>query len=112
MRAHVFATRVKPQYRGREQILRECVWPLLMKHGVERLVLDAEAGPSDRDRRVLSELTYDARNQDKFTYHHDATGSEPMLWVPDAIAWAYGKGGQWRRRAAELVVNGDEIDGL
>lgn len=33
---------------------------------------------------------------------HDRT-SEPLLWVPDALAWAYGKGGDWRRRMDGVV---------
>jgi hypothetical protein len=28
---------------------------------------------------------------------------EPLLWVPDAIAWAVGRGGDWRRRAEPLL---------
>jgi hypothetical protein len=26
-----------------------------------------------------------------------------MLWLPDAIAWAYGKGGDWRAQVADVI---------
>jgi hypothetical protein len=25
-----------------------------------------------------------------------------MLWVPDAIAWAFGRGGKWKRQLDQL----------
>ena len=32
--------------------------------------------------------------------------SEPLLWVPDAIEWALGRGGTWRRKVRGLrLVN-------
>lgn len=27
------------------------------------------------------------------TYHHRTAAEEPMLWIPDAIAWSFGRGG-------------------
>jgi hypothetical protein len=35
-----------------------------------------------------------------------------MLWVPDAIAWAYGCGGEWRRRSQPVVVDVVDVDQL
>jgi hypothetical protein len=37
------------------------------------------------------------------TYRHATAHEEPLLWLPDAIAWAVGRGGDWRRRAEPLL---------
>jgi hypothetical protein len=35
---------------------------------------------------------------------------EPLLWVPDVVAWCYGNGGDWRRRVAPLVARSVDTD--
>lgn len=66
------------------------------------------------------QLTFESRSaQDRFdevviaaalrasgatlTYLHVNPHGEPLLWVPDAVAWAFGRGGDWRRRTEPLV---------
>ena len=39
----------------------------------------------------------------ELTFGHASAHEEPLLWVPDAIAWAVGRGGDWRRRAEPLL---------
>ena len=34
---------------------------------------------------------------------------EPLLWIPDAILWAYGVGGAWRDTAMPLISNVIEV---
>ena len=38
-------------------------------------------------------------------YRHEAAAAEELLAVPDAIAWCWAKGGDWRRRVEALVVD-------
>ena len=45
------------------------------------------------------------------TFRHVAAHEEPLLWLPDAIAWAIGRGGDWRRRAEPLVEKVVELAG-
>ncbi|WP_075891518.1 hypothetical protein [Actinomyces provencensis] len=44
-----------------------------------------------RDRSLAAEFTYDWKNPTE----------EPLLWIPDVVAWAYAKGGDWRRRISD-----------
>jgi hypothetical protein len=37
-------------------------------------------------------------------YRHEAASSEPLLAIPDAIAWAWARGGDWQRRCHEVVA--------
>jgi hypothetical protein len=34
---------------------------------------------------------------------------EPLLWLPDIIAWCYGRGGTWRDAVEPLVAEVIEI---
>jgi len=44
------------------------------------------------------------------TYAHLGPGEEPILWIADTLAWAYGAGGNWRQRARELVEHVKDVD--
>ena len=37
---------------------------------------------------------------------HLSPYEEPLLWVSDAVAWAVGAGGDWRRRVEPMI---DEV---
>ncbi len=50
-----------------------------------------------RDRQVLGGLGVTA------VYDHRVNHEEPMLWVVDSLLWAYGAGGDWRRRADPMI---------
>ncbi len=73
----------------------------LRRCGVRRLVLETRQGQDHRDRAVIRQVvTPDSATV--FSYTHQTPRSEPLLWVPDAVAWAWGRGGAWRRRLREL----------
>lgn len=112
VQASVFTSLVSPQHEARARIMQYGIWPTIRARDVERLVFEAEEGQNERDRRLLFNLAHKDKIQDVFSYHHSAPYSEPMLWVPDAIAWAYSKGGEWRQRAAGLVDKVLDVDDL
>ena len=73
--------------------------------GVSRVVIEAREGQDHRDRTVM----YQALGPDPsphLSYTHSGPATEPMLWVPDAVAWAWGRGGLWRRRVEDLGLVG------
>jgi hypothetical protein len=45
-----------------------------------------------------------------FAFRHAGAHEEPLLWLPDAIAWAVGRGGDWRRRAEPLLEKVVELE--
>lgn len=98
----MFISRIKPMITARATIIEEGIWPQVRREGITRLVLEPEAGQDERDRRQLYQLARRDGLTD-FSYAHLPPITEPMLWVPDAIAWAYGAGGNWRQRAAPVI---------
>lgn len=43
-------------------------------------------------------------------YRHMRASEEPLLCVADAFAWAWAKGGEWRKLVAEAVDNVIRVD--
>jgi len=69
---------------------------------INRLVIESRPGRDVEDRNVLFALTR-KQNLGQLSYEHQRPWEEPLLWIPDAVAWAYGAGGDWRRRVAPII---------
>ncbi|NHA01897.1 hypothetical protein G5V59_25780 [Nocardioides sp. W3-2-3] len=66
------------------------------------LVLDLDATLLARDRRTLATAT---RDLPRVAYSHLPLSAEPLLAIPDVIAWSWARGGEWRRRVESLVTD-------
>jgi hypothetical protein len=81
-----------------------------LRHYAERrpgqLTLDHRDPTADtRDRQVIAD-TIRTLGLRELAYRHAARHEEPLLWIPDAIAWSFTRGGAWRqrvRRFADIV---------
>jgi hypothetical protein len=72
-----------------------------ISNSVGKIVLETR-GDDTNDRRVI----HKARAGSRFIeFNHISPTSEPLLWIPDAIAWAFGSGGKWRRIVDPVVRN-------
>lgn len=69
----------------------------------DHLVLESDQTQDARDRRDLIEMTRAAGCRDILVYEHMSAAVEPLLALPDIIAWAWARGDDWRRRIAPLV---------
>lgn len=67
------------------------------KHGHHRLILERDETLENWDRQRLIEST--RRTGAALNYRHETAAAEPLLAIPDALAWAWAKGGDWRRRS-------------
>ena len=82
--------------RGRDQVgaraaaLHEVVVHL-RRCGVDRLVLETRQGQDHRDQAVIRRVAA-PDPAITFSYTHETPRSEPLLWVPDAVAWAWAAG--------------------
>jgi hypothetical protein len=70
--------------------------------GADALVLERDPSNAERDRRVLFDALGRRVNEKPTTYHHVAATEEPLLWIPDAVAWSWTRGGEWRKRVKGL----------
>lgn len=103
----VYVAKHRDQVAARSAIIRSAAGDL-HGDGVTRLVLESREGQDQRDRSdIYSALG--PRPNPRFEYTHDIGANEPLLWVPDAVAWAYGRGRDWRRRVTELGLVAEVI---
>jgi hypothetical protein len=84
----------------RHECLTELVYDLLDEKAC-RLVIESQEGQDPRDRGTILDAMHAAGGE--LNYAHLQPHADPGLWLSDAIAWAYGAGGQWRRRVQPAV---------
>jgi len=92
----------KTDLQRREACLNGIVTDILSA-GHTFLCLESDETLDARDRRQLAALTRAAGADFAFEYRHARAAQEPLLAVPDAVGWAWARGGEWRRRTQPLV---------
>ena len=96
----VYVTTGGKQTSARRAILQKMV-PDLRSKGVALFVLDSRQGQDHKDRATIHSLL-GSNPEPAFEYYHHRSAHEPILWIPDAVAWAWGRGGNWRKQVEQL----------
>lgn len=73
-------------------------------NGHRMLVLERDDTLVPRDRQALIEYVRATGCHRTIRYEHRRAHEEQLLAIPDAIAWTWSKGGDWRRRTAPMVT--------
>ncbi|MFI5732498.1 hypothetical protein ACIA49_20420 [Kribbella sp. NPDC051587] len=68
----------------------------------ERLVVERDDSTYEHDRRCLREATHRFGCHESLRWDVLVAKADPLLWVPDAIAWCWSRGGDWRKAVAPL----------
>ena len=77
----------------------------------QRLVIERrEASQDDRERRLIAQAVQQGAAPTDLSYCHLIGREEPLLWVADAVAWAYGAGRKWRPKAHTLIDRVQDVD--
>ena len=77
----------------------------------ERLVIEhREASQDAKEGRQIATAIRQGEAPADLSYDHLGGHEEPLLWIADAVAWAYGAGGEWRRRVNGLIENVQDVD--
>jgi hypothetical protein len=104
LQVHLYRASVtgRPIRDSRDRCLRALI-PALLEMQVDRLVIES-CGQDHRDNQVIQPITQQLAAGGRFTWLHLAPSADPLLWAADAAAWAFGKGGDWRRRVEGIVA--------
>lgn len=70
----------------------------------ERVVVERDESTADFDRRSLFEAVRVHGCVATLTYAVAPAHNDPLLWVPDAVAWCWSTGGEWRAAVAGMCV--------
>lgn len=100
--AHVFHCAAKNNSIGRETCLIG-----LVAHAAQnshtKIVLERDESIEKSDRQILFREAKMHGLDGTLSYAHESPHQQPLLWVADAIAWSFTKGGDWKRRADPLI---------
>jgi len=88
---------------GRHRLLMAAA-ELVVDQGVTAWTLD-DVHPAQRvrDRASIEAALRRLRCDPEPVYDHRRSHTEPLLWAADALCWAVGAGGDWRRRVAAII---------
>lgn len=101
LRARIY-TSPRNESVARELLLEHLLGDLITLK-CQRLVIESrEINQNKRERRQIA-AAIRGKSAPHMTYLHLRPHEEPLLWVSDAIAWAYGAGGEWRSQVEALV---------
>lgn len=102
----IYVAHSRDQVKARSAIVKVLAADLLAS-GVTFFVPESREGQDHRDRAIIARKL-DTFRLPPFGYTHRTPGCEPLLWVPDAVAWAWGRGRTWRTIIQELGLVADE----
>ncbi|MEU8299274.1 hypothetical protein AB0C04_18570 [Micromonospora sp. NPDC048909] len=71
----------------------------------ERLVLELDESRLKADRELLNLELRQTGLAAQLRYDHLRAHDDCLLAIPDAVAWSWAKGGQWRAMVSPLVRN-------
>jgi hypothetical protein len=107
LRARVYTCR-GPAPAARAACLAQLVYDLSAMTAT-RLVIESREGRDHQDRHTIFAALAENQTASRLAYEHMRPHEEPLLWPSDAIAWAYGAGGDWRRRVESLLEKVTEL---
>jgi hypothetical protein len=87
-----------PHYEARNRSLQVIVSEL-QNRNVPQLIIESRSNDKDDIRLIIA--VRDSRVPLYFEFR--IRKHEPLLWIPDAILWAYGAGSHWRQAALPLI---------
>ncbi|SFR21330.1 hypothetical protein SAMN04488564_105567 [Lentzea waywayandensis] len=73
--------------------------------GVSMLVLEQDDSVLEADKKLLYRCVRDLGCHDTLVYRHHRAHEEPLLALPDAVAWCWHRGGHWKKRVEPLVAS-------
>ncbi|GAB2582850.1 hypothetical protein [Microlunatus antarcticus] len=81
----------------------------IAEQGHANLCLDRDDSIAHVDRhtiaRKLNQVGYTG-----LTYTHGKVVNEPLLAIPDAVAWAWPQGGRWREACSDVVAHVEHVE--
>lgn len=65
--------------------------------GAHRIVIERDENSVVFDRRAIEFALTGLPGGCELEYAHVPARSEPLLWIADAVAWSWSRGGEWRQ---------------
>ncbi|MFD4252168.1 hypothetical protein [Amycolatopsis thermoflava] len=99
---YVTARTRKTEEQDRQRCLFEAVRDLVSARA-HRVVIDSREEQDRHDQTTIYRALGGRPSDTGVSYEHLDSAAAPLLWIPDAVAWCYGAGSDWRRRVMPVV---------
>ncbi len=96
--------RYRTQLEARAACLRELIDDLAANPDDTLIIIEQDDSLVHSDRRLLYEAVRTVGRPESLRYDHRRREAEILLGTPDAIAWCWAKGGQWRKHIGPTVA--------
>jgi hypothetical protein len=106
--ARVYTAGGRTDLDSRRQILTRLVGDLVTM-GASRLVIEQDDSVVVHDRRTIKAERARLLAVDSLRFDHLRGVQDPLLWLPDAIAWAWCRNRAWRSLVAGIVTDVTEL---
>ncbi|MCB1288835.1 MAG: hypothetical protein KDB47_14275 [Mycobacterium sp.] len=99
------------EYRNERERRSACLRALIDDHASlnAHIVLDEDETMVRFDNQKLIEYTRAAGCRDTLRYEHKRSHTDALLAIPDAIAWCWAKGGEWRKLIQPAITATREV---
>lgn len=74
-----------------------------------RIILDIDQTNFQRDRGVFIDFLPKKSALELISYQHEEPSRENLLWIPDAIAWSFARGGLWKQELEKFEIQTMQI---
>lgn len=98
VRSRIYACRSKAELTARQACLAK-VAADAAEMSAELIVIERDDSTMSHDRRTL----FQHLRGSELRYEHKRPYEDSLLWIPDAVAWSWTKGGVWRKRIEDAV---------
>lgn len=99
----VYDASAAPRKQRRDACLRAVVEDAV-RWRAEMLVIERDDSVLEADRRLLYRAIRQPSGAVMLRYEFPRGHEEPLLAIPDAVAWCWNRGGHWWKRAREMVT--------
>ena len=88
---------------ARQRVMAALLADLVAWRGRRMVIESRHYSQNDKERQAIAKAVRSGDAPEDLIYDHMRAHEEPLLWVADAVAWAYGARGEWRPRVAGLI---------
>jgi hypothetical protein len=106
--ARVYTARERTDLDSRRQILTRLVGDLITM-GASRLVIERDESLVIHDQRAIKAERSRLQAANDLRFDHLRGADDPLLWLPDAIAWTWRRNRTWRSQIAGIVTDVIEL---
>ncbi|WP_421083702.1 hypothetical protein [Rothia nasimurium] len=92
----------RSQVEARADVLRAFLSDSL-NTSVRNVCLESDETMDARDRQVIAQFLHRHNAVHEIRYQHLPAKSEILLCIPDAVGWAWNRGGEWKKMITPIV---------